>query len=196
MLNDYAARAERRDLDVTLLLTIATSALVIPYERLRPINVNHIADDRTDSRVAALQQLELQPFSQWVTDNSWRIRFRVPREVILGGSIEGWASRDKMNQLDSSIQVEKILRILRNALAHGSIFVQAGARREPNEIHSLVFVAEYWTKNENGRWGPSGDYDIVTCSPKQFERMLRTWIDFLESLDSPPDVQYLQSRLV
>lgn len=189
MLDDYAVTAEGKDLDVTLLLTIATSAFVIPYERLSSSNTDHIADDRTEVTVAALQELERRSFGEWVNGSSWRTRFEVPREEIKGGTADTWAARRSTHAIASSVHVGRILKIARNALAHGSIFIQAAALNKPGAIVSLVFVSEHWAQNSKGKWERTGTYNMVICSPTDFEQMLRTWISFLEELRLPLDSQ-------
>jgi hypothetical protein len=98
LLQEYGALAAANDKEVTLLLTVASSALLIPYERLHPNNGSHIADDRSRELVGKLEKLLAVPFCEWTLPSDWRVRFQVAGEEIRGQTPDGWAEQQLLFQ--------------------------------------------------------------------------------------------------
>jgi hypothetical protein len=83
------------------------------------------------------------------------------------------------------VTVDAVLRILRNALAHGSLFTRGAGPGRPDDIRAIVFVSVRWEKNDKGRYAPTDTFDVLSCPPEDLRRLIFRWVDFLESLPLP-----------
>jgi hypothetical protein len=188
VLREYGKSAEKRDLEVTLLLTVASAALVIPYERLNHRKKRHVASDRTPDAVTKLTEFEAQKFNDVFAGDSWRIIPELPEELVIGKEVDQWATPSLQKSIHAEKKIGEVFPIIRNALAHGALFIhpildQAGTRPS---IGHLVFVSEHWEQDENGRYRPTDRYNAILVSPNDFQAMLYRWLDFLDTLPFSP----------
>jgi len=180
----YEEDAKGKDREVTLLVTVATSAFTIPFERLNPSSPNHIADDRYPEAVSALGRLQNRDFADWQAGRSWRIIEGLDGGYIRTTQADAWAGQGKWQPIPTSKKVGSILSILRNALAHGSIFTfpRPISREKPIEIEVIIFLSRLRDENT----GQLVDkYNAVKVSSADFRALILDWISFLESLQLP-----------
>lgn len=79
---------------------------------------------------------------------------------------------------------------IRNALAHGNVFVEAdhSQLQKGNErpIVTIISLKENREK-ENGEMVRK-NYTFLSCSPEDFRKFLVAWFIFLKALNMPRDV--------
>ena len=95
----------------------------------------------------------------------------------------GWSELEGAKRIADNIPLESILATIRNALAHGNIFVKGKNFQNINEpIEGLVFLSE---KRKDKVLIA---YNFLTCSPDEFKILLLCWFQFLEGLELPQDI--------
>lgn len=166
--------------EVTLMLTIATSGFIIPYNRLA--ESDHPSGDAKDFTEAKTQfnRFGGQNFlnSSLVSsraNSSWGYR----EDLTLPDSKKiVW---EKLLQGPSTISTKPVAAILahfRNALAHGNIFTYE------NPIESLLFLSQ---DKQNNEW--TGMYNMISVSTQDFHYFLIHWFDFLSTLKMPETIK-------
>ncbi|MBE9259588.1 hypothetical protein, partial [Dolichospermum sp. LEGE 00246] len=103
-------------------------------------------------------------------NSPWHISTDVTRRE---DNINGWRGTNNYSKMGEQHKVSQILCVLRNALAHGNIFVEGD---KDNIIDNMFFVAKP-QKSEKGK------YWAVIVSPKDFRIFLHKWFDFILELD-------------
>lgn len=177
ILAGYKDQAKESGRDVTHMLSIASAALTIPFERLRktPNGIMHPSRDKlkykqADGKFANLCDRNFLQSTIWSAEpKSWKIG-DIKAEDVKQPPDE-WV--DDCESLPSDIKVIKILIHLRNAIAHGNIYT------EPNpvdEIVNIIFLSKIM--DENNKF--TGIYKMLKVSPKDFNEFLVKWIGFLK----------------
>lgn len=196
LLRRFYKPAKHSDREVTLLLTIATSGLVVPFERLRPSangELNHPLSDPTlhNSASKHLDQLMSQPFlaSRLASStNSWTC---FKRSVDKHEMPDQW---EDLHLPQKPMSHEKtcgsVLKLLRNALAHGNIF-STGIK-----IDRLVFLAslgdepEHLEREDENRILPHArKFNVLVVSPNDFHQFLLNWFDYLAEIRIPGGIE-------
>ena len=183
----YEDDAKQRDREVTLLITVATSAFIIPFERLNPSSPDHVADDRYPKAVSKLGRLQNRDFVSWQKGTSWRIIEDLDGQQIRNGQADGWASPDKRCPIPIDKKVSSVLSIIRNALAHGSIFTYPNTHPQGSapQIEHIIFLSRLREKTTSEL---INKYKVVVASPSDFRALILDWISFLESLKLPSEI--------
>lgn len=185
-IQDYPSRcdklfnqfSEETDLDVTLLLALATNAIIFPLERLGKNNGDypHPAGDGKKFARAKDQfhnKIKNRYFiPDFCAEGSLLIGTVNQKEITKPNSI--WI--EKASKLGSDKKTYEILEIFRNGLAHGSIFIEPAP--ETDKIETLIFLSED-RKNDNK---PTDDYLFVVIKVVHFKSFLGKWILFLKTL--------------
>ena len=179
ILDRYKGPALLDGREVTLTLAIATSGLVVPFERLCPQERSPYYD-RYDYTKAASQfdRLCIENFlsSQlWKEDvGSWSFE----ELSSVAGDPDSWLElQEPRTPLNSCKTVRDILEHLRNALAHGNIFTfPKGA----SDIEFIVFLSR--------QSRTSSDFNFLCVSPQDFQKFLRHWFVFISKLELPAEV--------
>ncbi len=183
--------AREQGLEVTLMLTVASSGLIVPFERLKKRNVPHPTKDRERFEVAAERLDILMQEKPFWGSTLW------PREVGTwkGGTLAlttlekypddpmGWDELERAERIKDNLRLESVLATIRNALAHGNIFVAPSSRR----IGEIIFLSEKLEKNQNGVL-ERVRYNFLICSTNDFRDFMGFWFQFLENLPLPQDV--------
>jgi len=183
----YEEDAKQKDREVTLLITVATSAFTIPFERLNPSSPDHVADDRYPGAVSKLGKLQNRDFVSWQKGVTWRIIEDLDGQQIRSGQADGWASPDKRRPIPTDKKVGSMLSIIRNALAHGNIFTYPNTHPQGSarQIEHIIFLSRL-------RDEVTGElidrYKVVVVSPSDFRTLILDWISFLENLDLPSEI--------
>lgn len=173
-----------RGREVTFLLMVASSGFLMPFERLRPPETSgsaeHFLDDRGAHPEAAdrLDELLGSPFLESTLASGffgeWSLAKVKPEN--LGGlqSRTGAAFRP----ISKDKQVVSVLKILRNALAHGNVLT-----RGEQAIERIVFISELRSRSQDAAMAGRGvlqHYECLSTSPAALESFLREWLSFLE----------------
>lgn len=190
-LTDSEANASGRE--VTLMLMAAAAGLVVPWERLRTKQERESTRATPDGsrhppvakqpRTHPTKDVDKYPqaaarLSKWLGENfkaspiwkrglkSWK--FGSATDV--SKHPDEWPGFDQRRGPESSKQIVSVVKTIRNALAHGSIYT-----RGKRSIEEIVLFEE---------WRPEGigevaGYDYLTVSPQDFRILLETWFDLL-----------------
>jgi hypothetical protein len=163
------ARLDR--LEVTFLLSLTASGIAVPLDRLRPDDRQYPDpfEDRKTFKEAAGKFDELykkcfrkselwdQAFEEW----QYGIRKNVIREP------DSWEELHSAKHIDVSITVERVIRHLRDSLAHGVICTLGD--KEIEKILLLIGTkAEAW---------------FLLVTPHNLGIFLRKWVGWLQTLD-------------
>ena len=161
--------------EVTLSLMVASSAFLVPYERLKSNGRHeHPAKDKNKFPEAAvkLNQLleqkfigsEIWPYSV----SSWSSGGLASIE----GEVDSWAELRKPKPISPEKYVKSVLSILRKALAHGNIYTKGSPT-----IEALVFMSAI---EQDGKFI---GYRYAHVSPVDFRRFLLCWFKFLSDFN-------------
>jgi len=174
ILDEYIGDAKQKNREVTLMLAVASAALTIPFERLR--YKGHITDDVNTYKAAStsFNKKIHQPFSTLQGQgNSWKYIESVDKKDFDKGidSVVNGNQKD----LPEGYTIDKVLALVRNALAHGNIFTYPS---QAPQIEIMVFISEERINNV-----PTGKYNVIIVSPDDFLVSLKEWVKFLKSLE-------------
>ncbi|MGM9425082.1 hypothetical protein [Hydrogenophaga sp. MI9] len=172
-LMEDVCHAER--LDVTLLLSIASTGLVIPSERLQN---GHPADDgsKIPEGIKSHNKLMNQAFSSSPlvnssnNPNSWR--YGTHTDSNWKDAPDNWKSAP----LTDTQKVQQVVSIIRNALAHGNIYTKG------SPITEIVFASKRM-RHETGCCGIKHAFEngiqYVSATPEDFSKFIKNWLDHL-----------------
>jgi hypothetical protein len=169
LLDLFGPKAQAVDREVTLLLSVAATGFVIPFERLLPKDT-HPATESKDFREFARQlDRELsRPFEKHPLSASTAKSWSYGEIDSASGDPDAWVG--KCNPIGSR-DGRSILRAVRNALAHGSVFTKGNPG-----IDQLVFLSERRDDNDT-----MTGYKVVAVGPTDFEKFLRAWFETLQT---------------
>lgn len=164
--------------EVTLMLMVASAGLVVPYERLKPDGdkFKHLSEDNKRFSAAAdqLRTLLEQPFLSSEVWNQSVSTWHYGKLKDVRGDPDSWEGLCKRRPVPVDKTVKNVLRVIRNALAHGNIFTFK------NPIEAIIFI------QANGGFGEEPkDYSFVFVGPADFRRFMENWFDFLDKLRIP-----------
>ncbi|WP_420636644.1 hypothetical protein [Candidatus Palauibacter sp.] len=173
ILEEFRSPALEQGRDVTLLLSISTAALTVPHERLKPrARPRHPLRDRERYPKTAEKYEELlrEPF---LSSPLWRSRgvstWKTGRiQDVQSGGPDTWRELRDARSMPPEERVGTVLRILRNALAHGNVFT------EGKVIHNIVLLAKEWD---------SQAFSLISVSPRDFRKFTMNYICFVRGLD-------------
>jgi hypothetical protein len=167
LLERYYEDAEQNNLEVTLLLTVASASICIRRDHLCDgENLNHDA------------QLKV-PFNQFCSN-------KVTKELchssyaeyhtadIIRRLPDEWPGFNSIGQLASTTTNGRVLGVLRNALSHGNLFLDGDKR-----IDRIVFLSE----TSKG----SDHYRCLVLTPHQLFVFVNSWIDWCRVHESSVD---------
>ncbi|TLS66497.1 hypothetical protein FEF65_10030 [Mariprofundus erugo] len=162
--------ANIRKHNVTYILSLASTGIVVPWERLQK---RHRSGDSVQfsESVCKLERLKGSCFigsEVWPEQatGSWKFRKGLKKD----SDVDGWAlSAASMTKAKTS---SCVLRVLRNALAHGNISVLG------DPIDQIVFYSKEHDADD-------ADYQLVVVSVSDFVKFLRYWIEFISVIEIP-----------
>lgn len=172
--------AEAGGREITLLFMAASASFLVPFERLKPDSndsVHPFGDNKRYGATAGrLKDLLAKNFVGSglcnETNHSWKLAKGVlPVDGKL--DLDNWPPTANLKPLEKQRKIGSTLTLIRNALAHGSIYTKG------NPIDELVFVKEVLDKNRK-RVG----FDVLQVSHEDFTKFVRAWIGFLQAPDS------------
>jgi hypothetical protein len=170
LLTGFEAQATAKDREVTLMLAVASTGLIVPYERLVAPQ-EHPIEDRTSfgETATALSKLLSERFGATSLAVGGPLAWRVVKVGSLRGEPDHWQGFTDAKSANNK-QAGTILCTIRNALAHGNIWTR------DNPIRELVFAREI----RDGQGNPI-HYEYVRGSPQAFRGLLIAWFEILES---------------
>lgn len=169
--------ARKENVEVTLMLAIASSGFVLAFERLRdPKNFFGNAKDLYPEAWEKFDQFLHKPFLQPCSiaiEGVWEFaRGCQPNE-------RPWSNNGTLagaHVVLSETPMNYVLDLIRNSLAHGNVETFPN---DKSDIQTIVFSV--WSR-KNGEYDKS-KRDLLAVSPEDFKKFLCRWLDFLGSLD-------------
>jgi hypothetical protein len=178
ILETFTYCAQKIKLEVTLLLTVTTPCIILPYERLQKgahPSKDHEKFDKAKKTLDDKLKDTCGKSGLWSTPNAWRFK-KLDRTELRDDPWQWGLDVGTESIVDK--KAKYVLSILRNALAHGSIWTM----KDP--IETLVFVSLVQWKNNPECKGP---FNTIQCSPKELGQFLKNWVKFLNELKIPAD---------
>ena len=194
--------ARKRSLLGSFSLMIAPSLFMVPYERMR--NSHDLQEARRERGLySALKRINKQKFLKaeyWngATQGEWR-QFKVMGNIE---RTDEWVDEHGNHPMHGSAHneiasatVDKVIRVIRNALAHGNIIYldETGFEREGAQVQYLAFISRYddpietcpdcGRKRERIVEGVGGErptHRVVTVTEEGFLAFLRFWASWLQ----------------
>ena len=162
LLTELEQDAEAIEVEVTFLISIAMSSFVMTMERLKETNPS--SDYKS---LPHIKQKTDTAFAQLVNESSlFCDEWKYMEIKTIKGEPDDWFSKN--GDCISSKKTKKMVDILRNALAHGSIWT------EGTEIDTLIFVS----RKDNNK--PKGPFEVLYCTPNNFKSFIKNWIKLLK----------------
>ena len=178
-----AGKARLGGREVTLLLMAASMSLVVPLERLKTKgngDSHPIGDVELFPNAArSLSDLLTAPFIgsaiwPYESSESWKLA----RELkSISGDPEQWLPENKLKPISKEKRSKAILDLIRNALAHGSLFTRG------KQIEEIIFVSFHWKSTPEGSPCEWSSFDALVVSPADLKDLLRKWVEFLKTSD-------------
>ena len=154
------------------MLAVASSGLIVPFERLkkRTNGPEHPTKDRERFGIAAERLDALEDEKPFWGSTLWPRKVGTwKRGTLALTTLEkypddpmGWEELKRAERIKDDLRLESVLATIRNALAHGNIFVAPGGRK----IGEIIFLSEK-RRNKNGISNCVG-YNFLICSPNDF----------------------------
>lgn len=164
-------------------LLVAAAVFVIPYERMGSQKHPLHRAARDVDLFHALKSLRKKlfitaPFWNGESPDAWRFS----RIVTNANNTEGWRDEEGHHpmtaQAKNSVQYRKaddVLRVIRNALAHGNIVYlnERGFEERDTKLQFLGFLSRYEETQE--RKAKAETYRLVTTTEDEFLRFVKLW---------------------
>lgn len=181
-LEDYARKQE---LVGSFGLLAASAVLPVPFERAKAKHFLH--KDQDDVLTAALKGLDNvkfldAPFWNGVAPGDWR-QWRI---VQNWNHTEHWLTdtgvhpfaAESVNAIGSK-KASKVLRALRNALAHGNVvhLNDKGQEREGDRLRFLAFLSRYEEGEEAQEQSES--YGLTVTTEDDFLQLVKLWAEWV-----------------
>jgi hypothetical protein len=188
ILNKYGPSAITLGREVTLMLVVAAAGINIPHERLK--KSDHPSRDRdrfaeADRQFKDLRKSRFLGSALWEqAPGSWRYG-RIPDDQ---GTADQWKSvTRRFDEYDGSvpdskaIKTDAVLDGLRNALAHGNIFMFGDPIVEIMFLSRVdqPFICE---KCKSAIDQQDKGYRVFVVSPDDFQNFLGRWFAFIRNL--------------
>ena len=187
--------ARKHDLLGSFGLLAAAAILTIPYERMRASHVL-VDGERDVDLVKSLKTLEKTkffeaPFWQSAPDvGAWR-QSRIVNSV---DEVHGWHDQEGRHPLsDDANTIEnrkagEVLRVLRNALAHGNIIYldKNGQEIAGNRMVYMAFLSRYEETPEQREQAET--YRVLVTTEEAFLHFAKSWANWVCGLDLDPRV--------
>lgn len=194
LLESFERDATRQDLVGTFAIMLASSMLTIPLERLKSRHPLHGADHDLATDLRRILGQRWVEVGEWATASPNRWRFaRImgdPNEVASWQNERGVGSMAEEANTIGRRRAGEVLRVLRNALAHGSIVYLdkdgrevAGAR-----VEWLGFLSRY----EETLDQPEADettYRLVAVREADFLAFVKAWATLIGQLNIGDDLR-------
>lgn len=178
LLNTQILQGKR---DVTLMLLLASSGIIIPLERLKASE--HISGDRETYNLAS-QKIDNLANTCFLGSEFWienPLSWEQGKIVNLTGRINPYELIHIAKPVTKEKKVREVINLLRNSLAHGNILTMGG------QISEIIFLK----RNSDFKKTSDIEYGFLIVSPNDFREFLINWFEFTKNLnmnDWMPDV--------
>ena len=181
----FEGEAQRRDLVGSFGLLAAAAVLTIPYERMKSTHFLHNQERDSDlaSQIKKLDKVAFltAPFFDHVRPGDWQ-QSRITRSVE---KVDDWMDdhgRPSLSDEANPIQgrkAEEVIRVLRNALAHGIVIYLDKERREMagNRMAYMAFLSRYEETEEQRAHAET--YRVVVTSESNFLSFVKAWATWI-----------------
>jgi hypothetical protein len=187
----FEDHARRKDLIGSFGLLAAAAVLTIPYERMKASHFLH--DDRQDRDLTAqIKKLEKVKFLSAPFWDEAPGEWRQSRIMASVDRVDDWKDEQNRRSLSPDAntinqrKAEEVIRMLRNALAHGNIIYLDKNGREVagNRMADMAFLSRYEENEEQRKLATT--YRVVVTSENEFLRFVKAWASWVSSfpLDS------------
>lgn len=188
--------ARRLSLLGSFSLMVAPSLFLVPYERMKSSHPLGEANREPEINTA-LKRIDRQTFLdaefwQGNAPTDWRLS-RVMSDVE---STYHWQDRGGVHPMGETAQNEignavvgKIIRVIRNALAHGNVIYldDHGFENKGALVQHLAFLSRYEEDDEQRK--QSETYRLVTITEEGFLHFLRCWAGWLQQFHIDGKIQ-------
>lgn len=194
LIESFEQRARDQRLVGSFSILAGSSVLNVPFERA---DAQHfLRRESDDDLTAAMRELRKVKFSQapfWHgrEPEGWRQshlveNFNAPDQWIGGDGANPFA--DGAENVIGKKTAHEVLRVLRNATAHGNIVYldKDGREREGTEVHYLAFLSRYEETREQQE--KSETYRMVATTEDEFLRFVKGWAMWLRDLNVTGEV--------
>lgn len=184
LLDAFEPIARDRDLFGTFSVMLASSILLVPWERAN--NKHPLRQERDGGLEASLKELEKRrwheaDFWQGAAPGEWRF------SRIMGdpNDVQHWRNEvgkpsfsDEANTIGKR-RVGEVFRVLRNALAHGNIVYldRHGHEAAGHRVEHIGFLSRY-EEDEDAR-ARAETYRLVTVRETDFLPFVRCWASWV-----------------
>lgn len=174
--------ARRRELVGSFSLLAAAAVFVIPYERMAS-NKHPLHKARDIDLFTALKSLQKKPFiSAQFWDGNPPKDWRFSRVMANPNDSMQWRDADGHHPMSAAAKnslpdrkADEVLRVVRNALAHGNIVYlnENGFEQRNTKLQFLGFLSRYEEDKEQRENAET--YRLVTATEDEFLRFVKLW---------------------
>lgn len=185
LIKSVESYARDRKLLGSFSLLAAAAVLTIPFERAKTKHFLHRAvDDPMTKLVDGLDKVKFVKAPFW--GGREPVDWRQSHIVANVNSVEQWIARDGKHPFARDAQdflpkktASEVLRIIRNALAHGNIIYlnKDGQEREGDMLHHLAFLSRY--EEDDGQRAKSESYRLVITTEDGFLEFVKLWAEWI-----------------
>jgi hypothetical protein len=179
LINKYVI--DEKENEVTLLIGLATNSIIFPFERLGP-NGGGLPHPSGDGKKFERAKSK---FNNKINSKEFVSQMFGGKEKVRIGKIETKSIIDNPQKLIENAKFEEcdksgnsLLAIIRNGLAHGSLFVEAAPQIDC--IENLIFISE--DRDKDGKPNPN-EYKILVIKVDDFKTFIINWNKFLQDLN-------------
>lgn len=176
-------------------LLVAAAVLTIPFERAKTRHFLHRpVDDPMTQLVDGLEKVKFVNAPFW--GDQPPVDWRQSHIVANVNSVEHWIARDGKHPFAQDAEdflpkktASEVLRIIRNALAHGNIIYlnKDGEEREGDMLHYLAFLSRY--EEDDIRRAQSETYRLLITTEEEFLAFVKLWAGWIGHQPIDRDVQ-------
>jgi hypothetical protein len=181
--------ARERQLLGSFSLVVVTSVFMIPYERMKGAHPLNKAG-QGDGLYAAIRRVERQPFCQAEFWNGEQNRhWQFSRIMNDANWTQGWRDEDDLHPMrpDAANTIDRravndVLRVVRNALAHGNVVYldEQGLETKGAQVQYLAFLSRYEETPEQREQEET--YRLAVTTEEGFLSFVKAWATWLAAL--------------
>lgn len=188
--------ARQKELLGSFGLLAAAAVLTMPYERMKSTHFLHRAEDTNPLSLALRGLMKSSflkaPFWQNTDTGAWRMS-RIVKGI---DDSRNWRDENDQHPFSESAantierrKADEVLRVIRNALAHGNIVYldEHGFETPGRKLANLAFLSRY----EEGprQHEQSETYRVIITGEEEFLHFVRHWARWVSSLT--PEIQMM-----
>lgn len=176
LLDKFEGQAKLNDLEVTLLLAVASASIGITHDRIKNTDsksVKHLGsvhvNEKQSEKAKCLLKTKISDINAFRNGIVLYGRNAV-RNPDPGSMPDDWNLNDSCKEISKNKEFGTIIKHVRNALAHGNIFTLS----ENGLIKNIVFLSRLYDHNENKS---INEYDALIIAVHDLKEILKYWVD-------------------